>query len=46
MIKTAALVCVKDNKILLVRVRDNTIWYFAGGKIDSGESAGEAVLRG
>ncbi|QLE79251.1 NUDIX domain-containing protein [Francisella sp. Scap27] len=45
MIKTAALVCVKDNKILLVRVRDNTIWYFAGGKIDSGESAGEAVLR-
>ena len=45
MIKTAALVCVKENKILLVRVRDNTIWYFPGGKIDAGESADEAVLR-
>ena len=45
MIKTAALVCVQDNKILLVRVRDNTIWYFPGGKIDLGESADEAVLR-
>ena len=45
MIKTAALVCVKDDKILLVRVRDNTIWYFPGGKIDAGESADGAVLR-
>jgi 8-oxo-dGTP pyrophosphatase MutT (NUDIX family) len=45
MIKTAALVSVIDYKILLVRVRDNTIWYFPGGKIDLGESAEEAVLR-
>ena len=45
MIKTAALVCVQNNQILLVRVRDNTIWYFPGGKIDLGESAEEAVLR-
>ena len=45
MIKTAALVSVKDYEILLVRVRDNTIWYFPGGKIDLGESAEEAVLR-
>lgn len=37
-IKTSDLVCVKDNKILLVRVRDNTIWYFPGGKIDDGET--------
>ena len=45
MIKTAALVCVQERKVLLVRVRDNTIWYFPGGKIDAGESADEAVLR-
>ncbi|MDE4982614.1 NUDIX domain-containing protein, partial [Francisella tularensis subsp. holarctica] len=45
MIKTSALVCVRDNKILLVRVRDNTDWYFPGGKIDAGESPLQAISR-
>ena len=45
MIKTSALVSVKDNKILLVRVRDNTIWYFPGGKIDDGETYLQTVIR-
>ncbi|ABI82239.1 NUDIX domain-containing protein [Francisella tularensis] len=45
MIKTSALVCVRDNKILLVRVRDNTVWYFPGGKIDAGESPLQAIIR-
>ena len=45
MIKTSAFVCVKDNKILLVRVRDNTIWYFPGGKIDEGETHLQTIIR-
>lgn len=46
MIKTSALVCVKNNnKILLVRVRDNTIWYFPGGKIDEGETHLQTIIR-
>lgn len=45
MIKTSALVSVKNNKILLVRVRDNTIWYFPGGKIDEGETPLQTLIR-
>ncbi|MED7789079.1 NUDIX domain-containing protein [Francisella sp. 19X1-34] len=45
MIKTSALLCVKDNEMLLVRVRDNTIWYFPGGKIDDGETHLQAIIR-
>jgi 8-oxo-dGTP pyrophosphatase MutT (NUDIX family) len=45
MIKTSALLCVRDNKMLLARVRDNTIWYFPGGKIDPGESHLQTVVR-
>jgi len=45
MIKTSALVSVKNNKILLVRVRDNTIWYFPGGKIDDGETPLQTLIR-
>lgn len=45
MIKTSALLCVKDNKMLLVRVRDNTIWYFPGGKIDEGETHLQTIIR-
>ncbi len=45
MIKTSALLCVRDNKMLLARVRDNTIWYFPGGKIDPGETHIQTVIR-
>ncbi|QIW09346.1 NUDIX domain-containing protein [Francisella sp. LA112445] len=45
MIKTSALLCVKDGKMLLVRVRDNTIWYFPGGKIDEGETHLQTIIR-
>jgi 8-oxo-dGTP pyrophosphatase MutT (NUDIX family) len=45
MIKTSALISVKNNKMLLVRVRDNTIWYFPGGKIESGETYLQTVIR-
>lgn len=38
-----ALVCVKDNKIFLVRVHDNTI-YFPGGKIDDVESSLQTII--
>jgi 8-oxo-dGTP pyrophosphatase MutT (NUDIX family) len=45
MIKTSALIYVKNNQILLVRVRENTIWYFPGGKIDAGETPLQTVIR-
>ena len=45
MIKTSALISVKNNKMLLVRVRDNSIWYFPGGKIEHGETHLETVIR-
>lgn len=45
MIRTSALLCVNDGKMLLVRVRDNTIWYFPGGKIDEGETHLQTILR-
>lgn len=31
--------------MLLVRVRDNTIWYFPGGKIDEGETHLQTIIR-
>ncbi len=45
MIKTSALISIQNNQILLVRVRDNTIWYFPGGKIEHGETHLETVIR-
>ncbi len=45
MIHCASLACFKDGKVLLVRVRDNTLWYFPGGKIDAGESPADALTR-
>ena len=35
----------KDEKILLVRVRDNPHWYLPGGKIEPGESSEAALVR-
>ena len=44
-LQVAALVCVLDGKLLLVRVRNHALWYLPGGKIESGESARAALSR-
>ncbi len=45
MIYAAAFVAIKDNKILLTRTRDNTIWYQAGGKIEQDETPIQTIVR-
>lgn len=45
MIHCASLAYFGNGKILLVRVRDNKLWYFPGGKIAEGESPVEALAR-
>lgn len=45
MIHCASLAYFEDGKILLVRVRDNKLWYFPGGKITEGESPVDALVR-
>lgn len=45
MIHCASLAYFEDGKILLVRVRDNKLWYFPGGKITEGESHVDALVR-
>lgn len=45
MIKCVCLVEEKDDKILLVQVRNREKYYFPGGKIDDGESYVEALQR-
>jgi 8-oxo-dGTP pyrophosphatase MutT (NUDIX family) len=36
---------VKDNHVLLVRARNNSVWYLPGGKIDAGEEPEQALCR-
>ncbi|MBK2092899.1 NUDIX hydrolase [Francisella philomiragia] len=45
MIYAAAFVAIKDDKILLTRTRDNTIWYQAGGKIEQNETPIQTIVR-
>ena len=45
MIYASAFVYFKDNKILLTRTRNNTIWYNAGGKIEKSETPKQTVIR-
>jgi mutator protein MutT len=45
MIVCACLVDVRDDRILLIRARDNHVWYFPGGKIDAGETPKQALVR-
>jgi 8-oxo-dGTP diphosphatase len=44
-LQCACLVDVQDNKLLLVRVRQNQHWYLPGGKVEQGESADQALSR-
>lgn len=41
----ANLVEIKDNKILLVKVRDNEKYYLPGGKIEADESDIDSLVR-
>lgn len=45
MIVCACLVDVREDKILLIRARDNDVWYFPGGKIDANETPKQALVR-
>jgi 8-oxo-dGTP diphosphatase len=44
-LKCACLVTLNQTGLLMVRVRDNQHWYLPGGKIESGESAEQALIR-
>lgn len=45
MMECACLVDQRGDEVLLVRVRDNQLWYFPGGKIETGESPQECLSR-
>jgi len=45
LVKCACLVAVKDERLLLVRVRANEHWYLPGGKIEADESPESALER-
>lgn len=45
MIRCACLLIKEDQRILLVRVRDNALWYLPGGTIEEGESDTAALVR-
>lgn len=44
-LQCACLVDVRDQKLLLVKVRQNQHWYLPGGKIEQGESPDQALGR-
>jgi 8-oxo-dGTP diphosphatase len=44
-LQCACLVDVQDQKLLLVKVRQNQHWYLPGGKIEQGESPDQALGR-
>ena len=44
-LRCSCLVEFKDEKLLLVRVRDNEKWYFPGGKIEDGEDPEVTLIR-
>jgi 8-oxo-dGTP pyrophosphatase MutT (NUDIX family) len=45
LLRCACLVDVQDERLLLVRVRENEHWYLPGGKIEPGESPPNALRR-
>ena len=44
-LRCACLVAVRDDRLLLVRVRDNALWYLPGGKIEPSELPEETLIR-
>ena len=42
---TAGLVVIKDKKLLLAYSNNKKAFYLPGGKLDKGESAGQALVR-
>lgn len=45
MIRCACLLHAINDAILLVRVRDNELWYLPGGTIEEGETEIDALIR-
>lgn len=45
MIRCACLLEIQDDSILLVRVRDNDLWYLPGGTIEAGEDEEDTLIR-
>jgi len=44
-IRCACLLETRQNEILLVRVRDNSLWYLPGGTIEAEETPQQALVR-
>ncbi|MNP19165.1 hypothetical protein D3C76_1116800 [compost metagenome] len=44
-ISCACLVKENNNQLLLVRVRDNELWYLPGGKVENGEEPNHTLIR-
>lgn len=44
-LKTAGLVVTKDKQLLLAYSSNKNAWYLPGGKVDAGETSGEALIR-
>jgi len=44
-IRCACLLETKDKAIMLVRVRDNDLWYLPGGTIEEGEAPVDTLVR-
>ncbi|MEP2103537.1 MAG: NUDIX domain-containing protein [Parasphingorhabdus sp.] len=45
MIRCACLLETKGEQIMLVRVRNNALWYLPGGTIEAVETAEQALIR-
>jgi len=44
-LRCACLVATREDRLLLVRVRDNELWYLPGGKIEPSELPQETLIR-
>ncbi|WP_454060536.1 NUDIX domain-containing protein [Elizabethkingia ursingii] len=42
---TAGLITLKDKKLLLAFSKNKQAWYLPGGKIDTGKTSKEALIR-
>ena len=44
-LRCACLVATREDRLLLVRVRDNALWYLPGGKIERSELPAQTLIR-